>query len=246
MEVTLHMFRHAEEDQEHRKVADLHRQGMLTTKGAMQLIDVGTHLKERIPDETNTEVHFFTSQKTRAIVTAMAPRLRLKSSYKNTTFHEPVEDPELDIPKGDRALAQRLLQQMGREAYLQAWAAGTLPPGIEGQTSFNKRIMARTFVRARKLSKAMGSKQKHLVIVTHDGGTSVPSGFGAVFTKLTGLDPQKIEDAATSYKGPMRTTEYIGVKIRNGKALWAEFRGRVFVPGKKGKAWKEIDTPSEN
>ncbi len=240
MEVTLHLFRHAEEDQEHRKVADIHRQGRLTTRGAGQLIDVGTHLRQRIPDEEGVDVHFLTSHKTRAVVTAMAPRIRLKNAYKKATFHEPVEDPELDLPKGDRALAKRLLEQMGREAYMRAWAAGTLPPGIEGQESFNRRIMARTFVRASKLSKKPGNKQKHLVIVTHDGGTSVPSGFGAVFTKLTGLDPQKIEETKTGYKGPMRNAEYVGVKIRDGKALWAEFRGRVFLPFKKGKVWREI------
>ncbi len=38
----------------------------------------------------------------------------------------------------------------------------------------------------------------------------------------------------------MRNAEYIGVKLKDGKAVWTEFRGRVFTPGKKGKPWKEI------
>ena len=43
----------------------------------------------------------------------------------------------------------------------------------------------------------------------------------------------------------MRNGEYIGVKMRDGKAVWAEFRGRLFVPGKKGKPWKEVEGTEE-
>lgn len=129
---------------------------------------------------------------------------------------------------------------MGREAYMTAWAAGELPPGIESQAAFNARIAGRTLGRGRSLSLAKGDKKKHVVIVTHDGGTAVPSGFGAVFTHLTKLNPQEIEDAENGYKGPMRNGEYIGVKLKDGKTMWAEFRGRVFAPAKKGQAWKEV------
>lgn len=247
MEVTLHLFRHAEEDAAHRKDprTDPVRQGRLTDKGVGQTIDVGTFLRDRIPDEKGVHVHFETSFKARATGTARAPYLRLKNTYKQAAFHEPVEDPELDLPKGDRTLTSRLFEGMGREAYMRAWAAGELPPGIESQADFNKRIASRTLARGRSLSLTKGKQEKHVVIVTHDGGTAVPSGFGAVFTKLTRLDPQAIEDADNKYKGPMRLGEYIGVKLKDGKTMWAEFRGRIFVPGKRDKAWKEMPGTEE-
>ncbi|MDP3742110.1 MAG: hypothetical protein Q8R15_02230 [Candidatus Micrarchaeota archaeon] len=247
MEVTLHMFRHAEENSAHRKDprTDPVRQGQLTTKGLGETIDVGTLLKERIPDAKGVNFHFITSLKARATGTARAPYLRLKNTYRKATFHNPVEDKELDLPKGDPALTSGLFESMGRAAYMEAWAAGKLPPGIESQTTFNARIAARTLGRGKSLSLAKGNQEKHVIIVTHDGGTTVPSGFGAVFTKLTRLDPQAIEDATNNYKGPMRTGEYVGVKLKNGKAMWAEFRGRVFAPGKKGKVWREIEGTEE-
>ncbi len=195
MEVTLHLFRHVEEDQAHRKIADVVRQGMITEKGVGQAIDVAMLLKKRIPDSKLTEVHFYTSLKRRTISTALAPYSQMRATYRNTVLHQPIEDPELDLPKGDRELIKRLFEQFGREGYLQKWTQGNLPlearGKIESPADFNRRISKKTLARGSTLSKQPGKKEKHLVIVTHDGGTKVASGFGAVFSKLTRRKLQK-------------------------------------------------------
>ena len=152
----------------------------------------------------------------------------------------------LTLPKGDVLLIKGLFEKLGREKYLEAYVANKLPPGIEKAKRFDARIFNKTVGRAIAQSRRQSQVKKHMVFVTHDGGTPAPSGFGAVFTRVTKIDPQLIPDQQTldkngkPYTGPMRNAEYIGVHFRDGRPVWVEFRGHRFVPGRKpAYRWQE-------
>lgn len=238
MEVVAHLFRHAEEDAKDRETASSRTQGRLTRKGVEQVIDTALMLRKKVPDAPGVEVHFQSSAKLRARGTAMAPYYQMRARYRNANLRSPEINDELDLPRGNRKKAEKLIRELGREKYLKLWAAGKGQKDIESIKSFNARIARSTLGWAIRESRRRSEGQKHLVFVTHDGGTEVASGFGAVFTKLTGLDPQEVVDRKAKYGGPMRNGEYMGIKVRDGKPVSVEFRGRTFTPT-RGRTWQE-------
>lgn len=249
METVLHLFRHGQEDAEHRKTAPGRTGGRLTRQGVGEVINSTFLLRERIPDKKGVEAHFVTSPALRAYGVVLGGYHTMRAKYKAAKLHAPKVDDELGLPNGDKDASAKMFEKLGRDAYMQQWAAGKLSSDmVEPLDNYNHRIIENTLVKAVEMSKAKGKGEKHLVVVTHDGGSKVVCGFGAVFEHMTKRNPQEVSDEVNRdsttgkpYVGPMRTGEYIGVHARNGVVHLVEFRGKWFAPGKKGEQWKEVE-----